>query len=465
MTCPIPPLANKTKLLCIVGGCLLMSALTATGAHAQQRVVYTMSNSPEEGGNAVLAYHTTPSGSLEPFASGPFATLGTGIDNDTNGKLGPNDNDTPIIISSDGRYLFAVNGHSNTIASMRIEADGSLRHVPGSPFPSMGVGPVSLSVAGDILLVANRNEDPHQLHELMGAARANYASFRIGGRGDLSFVSKVDLPEGEKNTQILTSSRNPRLAFGNEFRVDVDFDGEGGVSRLFDSAPSVSGGLRSFSIDDHGALDALDYATLPETVEPAPEVPSIPLGIWDHPTRNLVYAGLVTRNQLGVYRYDHTGSLAFVAAVDNSGQDICWLKVSADGTRLYAVNNLPREDRQDAASTITVFDISGAKSERPVEIGRVELPLPYGTFVNNRNAPQPNSTAFQFDLDEEGGFLYVVMQRIDQTRANTSDDGNVIHSVRIDPSGDLEVVASRLLKHDGVTPRARPQGVVVHPLN
>lgn len=465
MTCPIPRPAKGVSLLLTVVGCLTLSAWATTGAHAQNRVVYTMSNAIEEGENAVLAYRTSPSGALEPLAGGPFATLGTGIDNDTNGKLGPNDNDTPIVISDDGRYLFAVNGHSNTIAAMRIGADGSLRHVPGSPFPSMGVGPVSLAVAGDVLLVANRNEDPHQLPELRGAARANYASFHIGKGGDLSFVSKVDLPEGEKNTQILTSSRNPRLAFGNEFRVDVDFDGEGAVSRLFGTAASVSGGLRSLLIDDRGALRVVDAVKLPETVEPAPDVPSIPLGVWDHPTRNLLYAGLVTRNQLGVYRYDEAGSLTFVTAVENSGQDICWLKVSSDGTRLYAVNNLPREDHRDSASTITVFDISGAKAERPVEIGRVELPLPYGTFVNNRNAAQPNSTAFQFDLDEEGGFLYVVMQRIDQTPANTSVEGNVLHSVRIDPSGDLEVVASRLLRHDGVTPRSRPQGVVVHDLD
>jgi len=174
---------------------------------------------------------------------------------------------------------------------------------------------------------------------------------------------------------------------------------------------------------------------------------------------------LVTRNQLGVFRYDDRGRLSFVAAVPNSGQDICWLKTSADGTRLYAINNLPREDESDTASTVTVFDISGANAEQPVEIGRVELPLPYGTFVNNRAAPQPNSTAFQFDLDEANGFLYVVMQRIDQTAENGSDEGNVIHTVRLAPDGGMSVVASRLLKLDGVDAGSRPQGVLVLDLN
>jgi 6-phosphogluconolactonase (cycloisomerase 2 family) len=438
-----------------------IAALTTPGLHAQESMVYTLSNDIEEGRNAVIAYRPAADGSLLPHPAGPFLTRGTGIDNDTNGKLGPNDNDTPLAVSEDGRFLFAVNGHSNTIAAFDILDDGSLRHVEGSPFSSMGIGPVSLAISGDILLVANRNEDPHQLGELRGAAYANYASFRIGDDGCLTFVSKVELEDGQKNTQVLVSSHHGDLVFGNDFQVDVDFDGEGSVSRLFSAEPAVRGGLRSFKLDHKGKLHMVDVQTLPETVEPAPEVPTVPLGIWDHPIENLLYVGLVTRNQLGVYRYDQQGKLSFVTAVPNSGQDICWLKTSADGTRLYAVNNLPREDEMDTASTVTVFDISGDRAWKPVEIGRVELPLPYGTFINNRNAAQPNSAAFQFDLDEQNGFLYVVMQRINQTAENQSDDGNVIHTVRPDPSADLEVVASRLMKKDGVPPRARPQGMLV----
>ena len=440
---------------------LLLLVGSTSGLRAQERLLYTLSNNIETGQNAVIAYQRMADGTLAPHPAGPFLTRGTGIDNDTNGKLGPNDNDTPLVLSADGRHLFAVNGHSNTIAAFAVADDGSLRHVPGSPFPSAGIGPVSLAVSGDLLLVANRNEDPHQLAELRGAAFANYASHRIGPDGRLSYVSRVDLKDGQKNTQILVSSHNDGLAFGNDFQVDVDFDGDGKVSKLFGTEPAVRGGLRTFWLDEQGGLHQADHQTLPETVDPAPDVPTIPLGIWDHPTRDLLYVGLVTRNQLGVYRYDEKGRLSFVTAVPNSGQDICWLKTSADGTRLYAVNNLPREEAMDVASTVTVFDISGSRAERPVELGRVELPYPSGTFVNNRVAAQPNSAAFQFDLDEEAGLLYVLMQRIDQTEANSSHEGNMIHTVKLNRSGDLEVVATRRMKMDGVPPRSRPQGVLV----
>lgn len=438
---------------------------TADSVSAQEKLLYALSNNVEDGQNSVVAYYRQSNGSLAPHAASPFLTRGTGIDNDTNGKLGPNDNDTPLAVTEDGRFLFAVNGHTNTIAAFEIEADGALTHVSGSPFSSHGIGPVSVAISGDMLLVANRNEDPHQLDELGGAALANYASFRIGQGGRLGFVSKVDLEDGQKNTQVLVSSRNDRIVFGNDFQVDVDFDGEGTVSRLFGTSPAVRGGIRSFWLDDRKGLQPRDHQALPETVEPAPEVPTIPLGIWDHPTKNLLYAGLVTRNQLGVYSYDDQGALSFVSAVPNSGQDICWIKTSADGTRLYAVNNLPREDQMDMASTVTVFDISGSRAERPVELGRVELPYPSGMFVNNRVAAQPNSAAFQFDLDEEAGYLYVIMQRIDQSPENQSSEGNMIHTVRLDPAGDLEVVATRRMKTDGVAPSARPQGVLVLDVN
>ncbi len=424
---------------------------------AQEKILYITSNNIEDDKNAVIAYQRLSDGSVRP--AGIFLMRGTGIDNDTNGKLGPNDNDTPIVVSADQRWLFAVNGHTNTIAGFRIVSGGGLEHVQGSPFPSMGVGPVSLDISGDVLLVANRNEDPYQLDALSGGAFSNYASFRINDDGSLTFISKLELTDGQKNTQVLVSSRDSRIVFGNDFQVDVDFDGEGSVSKLFGPMAAVRGGLRSFRLDDWGRLEPVTVTTLPETVEPAPEVPTVPLGIWDHPSKNLLYVGLVTRNQLGVYRYDDHGRLNFVTAVANSGQDICWVKTNAAGTRLYAVNNLPREGT-DEASTMTVFDISGTRAEAPVEIGRVALPMHLGTFVNNRASHQPNSTAFQFDLSPDEEFLYVIMQRVDQTDANGSPDGNIIHTIRLDSSGDMEVIASRRLLGDGVPARARPQGVI-----
>ena len=440
---------------------LLMCSSGVSTAFAAGHYLYLQSNNVSEGANSIIAYERNSDGTLSPHPAGPFLTRGTGINNSTNGKLGPNDNDSPVVVSADKKRLFAVNGHSNTVAVFNIQSDGALEHVNGSPFDSRGINPVSLAISGDILLVANRNEDPHQLKALRGGAFSSYVSFLINADGGLSFRSKFELNDGSKASQVLVSSRNSQIAFGNDFQVDADFDGDGDVSRLFGDAPRVRGRIHAFRISSNpGHIHSVDYQELPETWVQAPDVPSVPLGLWDHPEKNLLYVGLVTRNELGVYRYDDDGKLTFVNSVPNSGQDICWLKTNRAGTRLYAVNNLPREEKRDRGSSITVFDIAGGNAERPIEIGRTVLPLPLGTFINNRNSEQPNSTAFQFDIDASETFLYVVNQRVNQTPGNQITEGNILHTLKIHPSGRLSIVDSRHLAPDGVPVNSRPQGVV-----
>ena len=116
----------------------------------------------------------------------------------------------------------------------------------GRRFDSMGINPVSLAISGDTLLVANRNEDPAQLHALRGAANSSYVSFRIRSHGWLEFVSATELTDGHKSTQVLVSSRNDRMRFGNDFQVDADFDGDGSVSKLFGNEAAVRGRINGF---------------------------------------------------------------------------------------------------------------------------------------------------------------------------------------------------------------------------
>lgn len=440
---------------------LTLVFMLSTSAHAANNYLYVQSNNVETDQNSVIAYERHKDGSLTPHPAGPFLTRGTGVDNNTNGKLGPNDNDTPIVVSENKKRLFAVNGHSNSIAVFDIRKNGSLQHVAGSPFDSQGINPVSLAISGNVLLVANRNEDPAQLNALRGAENSSYVSFKVNKNGSLILASKTELSDGHKSTQVLVPSRNRGIVFGNDFQVDADFDGDGKVSKLFGNEPNVRGRINSFQLSANpGQLELADRQTIPETASPMPDVPTVPLGLSDHPKKDLLYVGLVTRNQLGVYRYNDMGKLSFISAVSNSGQDICWIRTNKKGTRLYAVNNLPRDAQGDEGSTITVFDISGQNAEMPVEIERVALPLPLGTFINNRNMAQPNSTAFQFAIDDRERFLYVVSQRINQTAENDINDGNLLHILKIVDGGKLSVVGSRAMGPDGVTVGSRPQGVI-----
>lgn len=430
----------------------------------QGQYLYIQTNDIREGRNAVLGYSLKDDGVLEPLPGNPFGTGGTGMNNDTHGKLGPHDNDTPLVISEDGARLFTVNTHSNSIAVFDIQGDGSLRPVQGSPFSSGGIAPNSLSVHGGTLLVSNRNEDYHQMKELRGAAKASYVSFAINADGSLQMVTKIEVEGSHKPTQVFIPPSNPGIAFGNDFQVDADFDGEGTRSFLAGERPSVQGQLHVFQLGQDGDLTERGLVRLPETnagykYKGMDDVPSLPLGIWTHPTEPLLYVGFVTRNELGTFRFSTQGDLSFLGSVPNSGQDICWVLPNKGGTRLYTVNNLPRSDKDDKAATVTTYDISGERSVKPVEISRLQLPHPGKWFVNNRNFSQPGSTAFQCAFDPEEAFLYVVCQRINQTDENTSEEGNFLHTLKLDAEGIPAVAHSRPLGQDGVPFRSRPQGV------
>ena len=82
---------------------VLLAAIVAASignARADDTVLYLQSANTAEGQNSIVAYRRDTDGTLTPLPGSPFLTGGTGIDNNTNGKLGPNDNDTPIVQSA-----------------------------------------------------------------------------------------------------------------------------------------------------------------------------------------------------------------------------------------------------------------------------------------------------------------------------------------------------------------------------
>src|SRR5258708_7255154 len=101
--------------------------------------VFVESNNPEPDHNAVLAFTRRNDGSLRQI--GTFSTHGTG--QLTLPKVvGPDDSSQEVVATLDGRFLFAVNQGSNTVAAFRIRPDGSLTFL--DTFASGGVQPDSL---------------------------------------------------------------------------------------------------------------------------------------------------------------------------------------------------------------------------------------------------------------------------------------------------------------------------------
>ncbi len=119
--------------------------------------IYTMSNAAA--GNEILGFLRAVDGSLSPLA--PVATGGHGSD----GGLG---SQGAVVVDSAAGRLLAVNAGDDTISLMTIGSGGAL--TLRSTVASGGVSPVSITVDGDIVYVANKGDD---------ATPANIAGFRI----------------------------------------------------------------------------------------------------------------------------------------------------------------------------------------------------------------------------------------------------------------------------------------------
>ncbi|HEV2751859.1 MAG TPA: beta-propeller fold lactonase family protein [Gemmatimonadales bacterium] len=199
------------------------SAAVATPLEAQRgddaplagpRAVYTLTN--QVAGNAVAVFTRAADGTLSP--AGTVATGGTG----TGAGLG---SQGAVALSSDGRWLFAVNAGSNDVSVLRMGAHGlSL----ASRTASGGTLPISLTVHGNVLYVLNAGGD------------GNISGFSVGPSGALSAIPG--------STQALSGTNvGPAdVAFSPDGRSLVVTEKTTGLLDVYDvNDNGVAGGLRS----------------------------------------------------------------------------------------------------------------------------------------------------------------------------------------------------------------------------
>ena len=379
---------------------------TPRGRPKAQNFVYVESNDPA--GNAIFAFaRNNADGSLQPLPGSPFPAGGLGITFTT--ALGPFDSDQEVIVNSSHTLLFAVNGGSDTIAVFRINPDGSLTPVAGSPFPSGGSNPVSVGLSNDnVLVVVNQDQDPDH----PGVFLPNYTSFHVSPQGQLTPIrnSTISLDLGSSPSQALISP-DGSLMFGAEF---------------------LGGVLRTLRIKANGRLIEADAQPLPPSVFAGTGAPPLPLGLAVHPTQNAALRRFRHDQPDRCLSLQHEGTLDFLRTVPDSGQGPCWALVNRAGTRLYASNT--------GDSSISVYDISRDPT-KPVEIQHVKL--------------RTTGNCFQFALDSTEKFLHVVTQGRALTSPPSSNGMNVL-SVASD--GTLtEVPSSPTILP--VPSMVRPQGV------
>jgi 6-phosphogluconolactonase (cycloisomerase 2 family) len=377
--------------------------------------VYTETNNPNDGRNAVLGFHRNHDGSLTQFGS--FATGGTGQLNIPK-AVGPDDGDQQVQATDDGKFLFAVNQGSDSVSAFRIKPNGRLELV--GVFASGGDQPDSIGIAGHHLYVANRG-DAASNHP--GTTAPGVTGFDIGPNGTLTPIagSTVSFPVGTLASQTLVSP-DGRFLF-----VEVG------------TLAGTPGGntVNTFRINADGSLTAA-----PDGPAGAGTNAPFLLGAAAHPRLNIVYTGFASSSQVGVFTYDETGRTSFVQAVPDSGAAPCWCVVSDDGRVLYVANT--------ATDSVGVYSL--ADPLHPVQIQDLPLGGPRGAGAGGG----PVANAFEIALDPTGRYLYAVTQSTDPA----FPQGNQLHTLSVARDGTLtERTPPVIFSQSDVPANAHPQGV------
>ncbi|MBV9000721.1 MAG: beta-propeller fold lactonase family protein, partial [Solirubrobacterales bacterium] len=153
-------------------------AAPAVAAAAQaHHAGYVYVNDNTRGQNTIAAFARHPDGTLTSLVGSPFSAGGAG----TGSGLA---SQGAVQVSSDGRYVVAVDAGSNQLSVLRIKHDGALELA--SVVSSGGVEPVSVAEHDGLVYVANA-----------GAGGSNYTGFTLDRGGQLEPLadSTVALPD------------------------------------------------------------------------------------------------------------------------------------------------------------------------------------------------------------------------------------------------------------------------------
>jgi 6-phosphogluconolactonase len=213
-------LARTMGLLALAGAAATIAAGSASAASDVVGHLYVNDNTA--GTNTIAAFDRHADGSLTALQGSPFAAGGAG----TGAGIG---SQGALQVTSDGKYLLAVDAGSNQISVLRINSDGELSPVGGGPVSSGGSKPVSIAVHGNLVYVANA-----------GDGGSNYTGFTLNPGGHLRALedSTVPLPDGSSPGDVLFNGDGTRLVGARVGTSLIDSFTVGGDGRLTAAAAS-----------------------------------------------------------------------------------------------------------------------------------------------------------------------------------------------------------------------------------
>jgi 6-phosphogluconolactonase len=256
----------------------LAAAATATAGESNPGAVYTLTNAAA--GNAVLAFSRAADGTLTPQGSYATGGLGSGAALGSQGA---------VILSDNGRQLFAVNSGDSTVSLFDVQPSGLELD---ATVASGGSHPISATVHGNVLYVLNAD---------------GISGFTVG-----------------KHSLTPLAGSNRPLGAGSSGPAQVQFSADGSVLVVTEKA--------SNTIDVY-PVDANGIAGTPVV---SPSAGGTPFG-FDFDNRGHL---LVSEAAGSASSYDVStaGASAISAAVATHQGAPCWLVSSKNGRYAYTAN-------------------------------------------------------------------------------------------------------------------------------
>lgn len=335
------------------------------------------------GTNTIAGFDRHADGSLSPLPGSSFSAGGAG----TGTILG---SQGPLQITSDGRYVLAVDAGSNQISVLRIGRDGALHLVEDSLIGSGGIEPISIAVHDRLVYVANSGN---------GTTGANYTGFTFNPSGHLTPLagSTFPLPADSGPGQVLFNRDGTRLA---GTRVNTSL-------------------IDSFIVGDDGHLTAAAGS-------PYAAQATGPFGSAFRPTDptqlfvSNAHAG-AGNGSVSAFSDDRNGVLTSIGASPYPDFQTapCWVGITPDGQDLFAVNT--------GSGSISRYAIAAN-----------------GTLTLLGSTPFHNATGlrpFELQVDATGSYAYVV-----------DGGGNAVSAFKVQGGTLTELAASPFALPAGVTP-------------
>jgi 6-phosphogluconolactonase len=276
------------------------AAASASASTTSPVVGYTYINDNTAGANTIAGFDRHADGSLTPIPGSPFAAGGAGLGAGLASQ-------GAIQVTSDGRYLLAVDAGSNQISVLRITA-GGVPVLVGQPVASGGITPVSVAVSqAGLVYVANQ-----------GNGGSGYSGFRLHSDGSLTPIagSTVTVPDGSGLGDVFFNATGTHLIGTRTGTSQIDsFDVlPGGRLLAAPGSPFTGQGL--------GQLGA----------EFSPVNPS---QLFVSNAHNGTALGTIS-----AYRDSFLGQLTPIGSSPYAdGQTApCWVEISHDGKYLFTVN-------------------------------------------------------------------------------------------------------------------------------